>query len=133
VKTRERLRWACVALCIVGGVLCVCSRAPVLAMAHVVAASFVARARFGDALTVQDIEQSFISLKAARSPQAGATEDAISAMVTTTFVATPRPGEVPRWRSPWSMTFRDEMADEQWRRWVTLLRHQPHPYADRKA
>ena len=124
---RRRIQLASVAISLVAAVLCAVQRAPVLATVCSAAAIVIWRLRFGSALDAQAIEPLLVRLGEQRQGAMRGSRLTTPATVTTLIVVMPKPGALLAFAFGGDLAFRDEISPPQWRKWVTLLRHQPHP------
>ena len=133
VTLRAKLKFFCVAVCVVSAVLCAMNGAALIAAALVIAGLVVWRTRFGAHVATVELIAVNRRLSEARIGRSELVAPAtiIRAAVTPQMICL-RLAETPkRWWNNASITFRDEHPATLWRALATRLRHQPRPSNER--
>lgn len=121
---RAQVKLFCAAVCVLVAVLCVFSRAPILAVAHIVAAVFAWRV--GLARKVESVNvNAFINQLQDASDKGERRDTSVLATVWPNVIFAPMLPSQKRLLPLMSIVFRDEFSSSQWRALSTRLRHQP--------
>ena len=121
---RERYKLFCVAACVLVVILCAISQAPILAMAHSVAAVVVWRVDFGRKVESRKLDAFVSELQDASYDDEHRDAPALATVWPSVICAPIRPLK-NRALLRMSIVFRDEFSPSQWRVLATRLRHQP--------
>jgi hypothetical protein len=128
---RSKAKWCCLVMCVATAILCALSHAPVLAVAHQIAAIVIGYTRFGRIAGSGEIDAIVATLRDRRATgsrhEGEGREASIRAVALPAIISLPR---LSTRRKIFSVNdvvvvFRDELESVQWRTLATHLRHQP--------
>lgn len=121
---RARVKLFCAAVCVLVALLCALNQAPILAIAHGVAAVVVWRVGYGGKVESADVDAFINGLRDVRHGD-GNREKMVRATLLPHVIAAPIVPSQEHTSTAASLVFRDELSVAQWRALSIRLRHQP--------